>query len=537
MIRFNDLVFDDELLTARRDDETVLRFTRQERVLLRQFTERPGRLMTRDRLARLLTRGGDGVGERNVDFVVNRLRKRLGDKAHAPRFIATQYGEGYVWIAKSSEPPPSDTFLVMGPMYGLPARPGREQVILKTIAAGFDNMLGRHSRVIYAPQWKADVAAPANVSHTLEASFYEDGAVLHAAFALRRHPTRLIVRAIRSVFGVGDTEAEIGRIVSETRAAMWTHLASPPATPQVAPTDLPLEMRVHDTALMLAQRPDRWCESEMQLVRARSEHPGDPVLTVLWGVHLYMELIRAPGADRHSTPQAWTEIEDAIEVIALDNLAAVRRDPLLVLAIAKLLLFVGRGHFELVRKLVDQTFAESTAFAATFTMQAQIHMYCGAFAQAFRFIDLVLELSEPGSDFQLFLLILKCIALTAAGDRAGLEQTTDQVYSMRPSERRKIGLLFADPLRERLPPDLEALLNSISATTACNMLNYLFNMATRFFKARRHRDNVMAGLMAHLVRRFGADFMPARIAEAVGCPPSQSPLLSAETGRDLKDSE
>jgi DNA-binding response OmpR family regulator len=107
MIHFNDLVFDAEMLTARRDDGTELRFTRQERVLLLQFTGRPGKLMTRARLIDLLTRDGDGAGERNVDFVVNRLRKRLGDNARDPRFIATQYGEGYVWIAKSDERRPT----------------------------------------------------------------------------------------------------------------------------------------------------------------------------------------------------------------------------------------------------------------------------------------------------------------------------------------------------------------------------------------------------------------------------------------------
>jgi DNA-binding winged helix-turn-helix (wHTH) protein len=519
MIRFNDLVFDVEMLTATRDDGTVMRFTRQERVLLLQLAGRPGKLMTRVRLAELLTRDGDGAGDRNVDFLINRLRKRLGDKAHEPRFIATQYGEGYVWIAKSHEPPQSDTFLLIGPIYGLPATPGREQETLKTIAARFGDLLGQHRRVTYAPQWTADRTAPANVAYTFDGSLYEDGAVLHAAFALRRHPTRRIIHTIRAFFGAGDSKAEIDRIASETRAAIWTHSANPPATLQVAPTDLPLEVSVHEAALALAQRPDRWCESEAQLIHARAEHPDDPVLAVLWGIHLYLGLVRAPAEGPTLTPQQWAETEDTIEAIALDNLAAVRHNPLLVLAIAKLLLFVDRGHMELARELADRTFAESTAFAAAFTIQAQIRGYCGEFAEAFRLFDLVMELSEPGSEFQMYLLILKCIGLMACGDRAGLKRTTDRLYSIRQHERLKIGLLFADPSHEHLPPDLEALLDSISEAAARNTLNYLFYMSARRFKARRHRHNVMAGLTTHLVRRFGADIVPARIAESIGRPP------------------
>ena len=54
-------------------------------------------------------------GERNIDFLVNRLRKRLGDNARKPRFIATQYGEGYVWLAAPVRQEPLSAFLLIGP--------------------------------------------------------------------------------------------------------------------------------------------------------------------------------------------------------------------------------------------------------------------------------------------------------------------------------------------------------------------------------------------------------------------------------------
>lgn len=515
-IRFNDLVFDAEMLTARRDDGTELRLTRQERALLLQFTKRPGKLMTRAGLSELLTRDGDGPGERNIDFLVNRLRKRLGDNAREPRFIATQYGEGYVWIAKPQKPQALDAFLLIGPVYGLPGQPAQEHEILNTIADRLDKALGQRRRAAYAPEWRPDRAAPTNARFALDCSFYDDGSALHAAFVLRHHRSQYIVRTIRAVFGASGREAEIDRVVSETKAAIWRHLTKPPAGAETSSTEVPMEVRLHEAALTLAQPQDKWRESEAQLIRARAERPGDPELALMWGIHLYLGLIRTPAEGASLTPQQRSETEETIEAIALDNLAAVQHNPLLVLACAKLLLFANRGHRELVRKLADDAFATSTAFAAAFTIQAEIRMYCGEFAEALNFFDRGIELSEPGSEFHGYLLILKCIALMASGDRAALDRTREQVYSVRPGMRQRVGLLLAAPPPERLPPDLEFVLANMSEDAAVQALDYLFNIAAKHFVKQRHRRNIMAGLMEHLVRRFGPEIVPARIAESIG---------------------
>ena len=45
--------------------------------------------------------GSGSVGtDRSIDFLINRLRAKLGDSARSPTMIATQYGEGYIWIAR-----------------------------------------------------------------------------------------------------------------------------------------------------------------------------------------------------------------------------------------------------------------------------------------------------------------------------------------------------------------------------------------------------------------------------------------------------
>ena len=98
-IQFGDLVFDKSFLFARRGLSEELKFTRAERAMLLLLTANSRKIVTRNRLLDAITGAGSDSTDRNVDFVINRLRAKLGDSARNPSFIATQHGEGYVWIA------------------------------------------------------------------------------------------------------------------------------------------------------------------------------------------------------------------------------------------------------------------------------------------------------------------------------------------------------------------------------------------------------------------------------------------------------
>src|ERR1700761_1226885 len=101
---FGDLILDETCLFARRNGETI-QFTRNERALLLAFSRNPHRLMTRSRLLDAVASPDSDASDRNIDFLVNRLRTKLGDSAKSPKYIATKYGEGYVWIAAPSAVP------------------------------------------------------------------------------------------------------------------------------------------------------------------------------------------------------------------------------------------------------------------------------------------------------------------------------------------------------------------------------------------------------------------------------------------------
>lgn len=68
--------------------------------ILHGLMQRPGRVLTRDELIDALHGEGDpGIFDRTIDVHLGRLRRKLGDDAARPRFIATVRTVGYKFVA------------------------------------------------------------------------------------------------------------------------------------------------------------------------------------------------------------------------------------------------------------------------------------------------------------------------------------------------------------------------------------------------------------------------------------------------------
>lgn len=516
LIHFNDLAFDAGMMSVTRGDGAELRLTRQERSLLLHFTEQPGKLLTRTRLVELMARDSNDTNERNIDFLVNRLRKILGDDARKPRFIATRYGEGYVWIAQPGVATSYSAFLLIGPAYGLRGPAIHERAVLPQLTKALDALIGIDRKVVCAPDWRGTNQAADSVTYCLDASFHSDAATLHAAFVLRHAPTRQVIGAFRARLMRNDTARTIQEIAAEVKKSIWTHLALS-RRPVIASVDTPLEIRLHDAALILARTPVTWRENEAQLTIARSEHPDDPRVAIMWGLNLYARLLSQAIDDDEMMPSAeWAAIEDEIEELALASLPKVQDNPLLVLAVAKLLFFIDRGHFELAAQLADEAFAKSTAFAAAFALQGQIRMCRGDISEALAFYDKGIEMSEHGSAFHLYLLVLKCTALLAANQRAALDRLCAELHAIKPVTRLELGLLMADPKAPELASDIEAMLANLKEDRARKLMSYYYNIFARRFLSHKHRRNVIRGVATHMRRRFGNAIVPDTIARTLG---------------------
>ena len=75
--------------------------------LLQALMRRPGRVFSRDELIMAIYgRDDPGIIDRTIDVHLGRLRRKLGDDAAAPRFIATVRSMGYRFIAPVTTHPP-----------------------------------------------------------------------------------------------------------------------------------------------------------------------------------------------------------------------------------------------------------------------------------------------------------------------------------------------------------------------------------------------------------------------------------------------
>jgi DNA-binding response OmpR family regulator len=101
-IRAGGLELDPSSRTARLDGNPV-ELTSYEFALLRVLAERPGQVLSRERLLDLAKGGADEAFDRSIDVRISRLRHKLGDDPKHPRLLKTVRGAGYV-LAVEREP-------------------------------------------------------------------------------------------------------------------------------------------------------------------------------------------------------------------------------------------------------------------------------------------------------------------------------------------------------------------------------------------------------------------------------------------------
>lgn len=510
-LRFGNLAFDETFLRARRDSGEEIRFTRSERALLETFTRHVGQVLSRSRLLDAIAHVGSDASDRNIDFLINRLRGKLGDSTRERAWIATQYGEGYVWIAKTATELPDDAFVLIGPVFGHSQASSTEAAhdFLDQLQHALDELTAADQAIVVAPRWRPGDALPRHVRFSLDVSFHADERGLHCAAVLRDGASRHIVQNRRLLLGdAAVSQSQATETAAAFKTAIWQRLSLVPES-LAGPTDEPLGVRMQSAATLLTRSPQSWLESEALLKRARADDPANPQTAVMWATHLYNRLLLS-GVHGALTADERTAMESEIEALVFDNLAAVQHDPVMVLSAAKLLFFIDRGHMDFAEALAEQAFAASTAFAAAFPVLGQIRMFRGRITEALELFDRSIEMAEPHSEFHVFLMVVKCFALLAANERATLDATRTQLYTIRPIIRAQLGHYWAAP-EENIVADLQR----FDAAQIRNGVVYLHYVHARRFRQPVHRENVMRGFIAHATQRFGPTIVPDDIWPSV----------------------
>ena len=87
-------------------DGESLKLTAMEFALLTLFITQEGSIISRDQIMDHLRGTEASVYSRAIDALVKRLRNKLKDKSHNPRFIKTVWGRGYEFLGCDSERTP-----------------------------------------------------------------------------------------------------------------------------------------------------------------------------------------------------------------------------------------------------------------------------------------------------------------------------------------------------------------------------------------------------------------------------------------------
>lgn len=517
-LRFGDLILDETCLFGHRNG-VVVQFTRNERALLLALTRNPQRLMRRGHLLDEVASESD-VSDRNVDFLVNRLRAKLGDSAKSPMYIATQYGEGYVWIAAPSPAMPTDGFLAIGPAFGPQQHPFGAQAsslvdqLRDKIATG----LGINHKVVIAENSNPGVTD--KLRYFLQMSFLAGDGQLDCAATLREMPSKRIVKAFRLHLDITDAasfSSEASRVSNGVIGAVSQALVDA-STGLGIPADEPLEMRLPKASSVLSTSNPGWLASGEQLGKAREQDPQNADIALQWCLHLFARLILTGPFGGMSLEERY-RIEGEIDATVLECLPAVEANPLLMLAAAKLLYFINRGHLDLAEDLAERAFARTADFAAALPIMGQLRYARGRFDEAVGFFDRGIEMAELGPALHLHMRVLKCIALLAAGDRAALDaaavDTTNMGSPCPPEIALMIGWMMASPDRA-LPAASAQALAALGPIGAAAAIEYVYFTSARHLVSERARANVMRGLIAHVTRLHGEHAVPAFVLRSIG---------------------
>ena len=535
-VRYAGMTFESDFLFAVDSQRREIRFSRAERNLLAKFVANPKAVLSRDRLLDAVSESGSDASDRNIDFIINRLRRKLGDSARRPVYIATQYGEGYVWIAERAVQAAhlAGAFLVVGPFRGL-GHVGGFAGQARAWAGELRRRLARHvasDRRIELDENcpSADEFLGEKPQFAVDLTFVVADGHLDCAVTLKDFITGEIVHVSRravaaeEVGGAPVDHGAIAALAEDIASAIWDRLAYRASTSQ-APADPPLALRMHAAANLLGDSASAG-KSEKRMRERLQQNPEDHQAQLLLAVALHSKYVQmfmnTPAKDARAAD------EDEMERLVFAALPHLQDNPVFMMTVGKMLYFLDRGHRALGLEIVEKAFASTTALATSFAILGQIRMFQGRFAEALSLYDQGIEQSRDRSEFHIYLLVLKCQALVAADDREALGRVVAELYEKKAGTREALSIFFTSPDPETAAPEARMMVAVIDEEQARGLLLYANYIAARLFDHVEHRENILRTPAALLVGRFGDGVIPDEVRAVAPGLFSETPAVAAE---------
>jgi DNA-binding winged helix-turn-helix (wHTH) protein len=511
MQRFGGATFDKDFMTVQRNDGLTVRLTRSERLLLRHLVERPGRLLSRNQLLDAISGPGADKNDRTIDFIVNRLRAKLDDNATNPQFIATRYGEGYIWIAKERalHRPVEGAWLIIGPVRRLgkiPAGLAAPDDFLDRLRDALASRFGPGRGIAVDPDCPGAASFPGDPpSFNIEITFVPgDGDQIDCVLAINHFASGKLIHVHREAITPAERAAEVAALVANE---IWEDQLHQPLLRQ------PMVVSLSNAGLTLTGDPSNWSENDVRLRSLLEQTPDDPVLRLLYATNLQSRHVIG-GPAFFLAPFDIEGTMQEVEAIITSVLPQVQDDPVHCMSAARLLFFLGPAYRPLAIEMAERAHRESTAIAASYGTIGQIRACLGDIDAGIEAYDIALGMTEPGSQYDLYLLVLKAQAQLAGDLREDLDQTLSAAYGRRPE---MAGFMEVFCASENAPSQTAlALIGNVPAEMATAMLRFLFHSCTTDFIRPDHRLNSMKGAARLCAGQFGPGVMPPELLPEFG---------------------
>lgn len=519
-IEFPTWTFEPDLHEAwHRETGEAVQFTRAERALLNAFIESSGHVLQRDLLLDAVAGLDAEVADRSIDFIIHRLRRKLRDKPRDPHYIATQYGEGYVWVAEtmSTQHPAAGAFMVVGPVRGLDFAAqlaDRGRLFARALAREIDHGTADHNRVVFdgsCPPPADFTGRPPQFALTPDFLETADGR-LDCVLTLRRFQLDSIIRIERVTVcdahsAAADERRVVARLARDLADAIW-HASQTYSEKATAPEAELLAVSLHEASEQLTGRQETWKDAGQRLRRTLHNRPDDAQAQLMLAATLHSRYVLTPPSEPIATATRRRD-ETEIEQLVQTALPHLQNNGIFVLTAAKLLYFVNKAHRQLALDLAEDAFASTTAFANAFAVVGQLRMWEGDLDGAMKLYDQGQEFTRYGGHFHRYLLVLKMHAELAQG--CEYSPAADTLFSIVPAERGTLGLLWAPIMTDAIRTDVDALLDGLNTTAATAIIRNQHYLSARHFHYHAHRQNMMRRSAGLLLERFDADIIPTDI--------------------------
>lgn len=514
-------MFDKDFTAARLSAEQVVTFTEAESRLIAYLARHPGQVLSRNQILDALSEGGSDRTDRSVDFLVNRIRKKLQDDPKDPRFIATRYGGGYIWVAPAEiraaprgVPDANVPHVVIGGFRGQSGL-GIDMDIAGRLAQGLKEALLAEmgdERTVRILSHEDDLAA-GTAPVQIDLVFFRDRAGTECVLSCRSGVSGRVFLAQRLALGAAEGPLRLPsaalfrdlarRILSDRWRNDVEHLVA----------DTPLPVAMVDAAV--EQEDNRAFIKEIgpKLRDYRARFPDDPQIKLIYATHLHSEYVilgtELAMTERDRRPRDLAEIE----TLVLDTLDYAQTRPHHALMAAKLLHFVDPGYKTLALDLAERAHGAGTSVASSLAILGQLQTFVGDADTGIQYLEQALDLTERGSTFERYVLVLLCQALIATDQRDKLDPHRSRLYGVHPLLRILLEPLFTDPDR----PSMRAkgAMMVMPRARANALLSHLHFAWARLYENPVHRVNALRAPVSLAVRRFGREIVPAEIMDDV----------------------